>query len=195
MSAQAWLRRATSIFTLPVSVLLLGAACTRTPAAVNRPLPDAAEPAPGACTLATPLVAGIPGSPGHLMPSTRNPNGQSELSGVMRTMQADLAAARTAITGQAPLVPMRARHEKLRCAWPTNPSDRDAQFDANARVYLDAVAALESAAPASRAPAFDGVLNACKACHELTCSGAIVAIEALRLPATATAVPAKTPQK
>lgn len=31
------------------------------------------------CTLETPLIPGVPGSPGHLLPSDRNPNGDSEL--------------------------------------------------------------------------------------------------------------------
>lgn len=138
--------------------------------------PEAAD-----CTLATRLIPGIPGSPGHLIPSPRNPNGQSELSAHMRMMQADLAAARTAILQGAAVVPMLARHRKIRCAWPTRPEDRDEAFDLSARRYLDAVAALDRAAP-SKAAAYTSVLGACRACHEHTCSGAIVAIDALALP-------------
>jgi hypothetical protein len=133
------------------------------------------------CTLATPLVPGVPGSPGHLIVSQRNPNGDSELAVHMRTMQADLAAARAAILEKRPIPPMLARHRKIRCAWPTTPSERNEQFDHSAKAYLDAVAGLEKAAPTAAAPAFEQVLNACRACHEQTCSGAIVAIEALRI--------------
>ena len=45
------------------------------------------------CTLDTPLIPGVPGSPGHLLPSEINPNGVSELAALMRTMQRDLAEA------------------------------------------------------------------------------------------------------
>jgi hypothetical protein len=145
------------------------------------------------CTLATALIPGIPGSPGHLIPSSINPNGQSELSLLMRTMQADLQRARQAIVDGAPLPRLRDRHARVRCSWPTQPSDRSPEFDRNAQGYLTALAALDATSGSSAqtpAQAFDGVLNACRACHERTCSGAIVAIEALRLsPSPAAAKP------
>ena len=148
------------------------------PAAVQAAVPAAV---PATCTLATPLVPGVPGSPGHLIPSAINPNGQSELSGVMRLMQADLKAARTAIEHGEPIVAMAARHAKLRCAWPTRPADRDQRFDENAQVYLAAVTALEAAPKSNAVTAFEQVLGACRSCHEQTCSGALSAISALRL--------------
>lgn len=127
-------------------------------------------------------MPGVPGSPGHLIRSDRNPNGQSELAAHMRTMQADLQGAREAIRrGEHPPA-LRERHRRIRCAWPTNPSDRDARFDGFAQGYLAAVAALD-AAPAPGAAAYERVLDACRACHEQTCSGVLVAIEALRLAA------------
>jgi hypothetical protein len=152
-------------------------------AASSTTAPLEIPPSAADCTLATRLVPGIPGSPGHLIPSPRNPNGQSELSAHMRLMQSDLAAARSAILGGTAVAPMLARHRKIRCAWPTRPADRDEALDASARHYLDAVAALDGAAPSQRAAAFTSVLGACRACHEHTCSGAIVAIDALALPA------------
>jgi hypothetical protein len=140
----------------------------------------ATEPAaPQACTLETPLVPGVPGSPGHLIPTSLNPNGQSELAALMRTMQADLKAAGEAIALQQPVPKMLAKHARIRCSWPTTPSDRTPEFDAFAQAYLAQVAALETAP--SR-PALDRVLNACKSCHEHTCPGPISAIESLRLP-------------
>ncbi len=156
-------------------------------AAVVQPTPSITSAAPLSelCTLATPLVPGIPGSPDHLIPSDINPNGQSELSVHMRSMQAQLKAAQKSITRGEKLPPLLASFAKIRCAWPTNPADRNASFDASAQVYLAAVAALDAAAPGAAAPAYDQVLNACRSCHEHTCSGAIVAIEALRMPKTA----------
>lgn len=149
------------------------------------------------CTLETPLKPGVPGSPGHLLPSPVNPNGQSELAGVMRTMQADLKAARAAVVSgawpapaQAPMTP---RHRKLRCAWPTAAADRNPVFDANAQGYLRALGRLETASKDAAPAAFDQVLDACRSCHERTCSGVLVAIEALRIkPRDPAAAPEKT---
>lgn len=136
------------------------------------------------CTLATPLVPGVPGSPGHLIASERNPNGQSELAALMRTMQRELGDVRTALvhgTARAKLLP---RFAKIRCAWPTQPSERNEGFDGYAQSYLAAVRGLDEATPATAATAYDQVLSACRNCHEQSCSGAIVAIEALRMMGT-----------
>ncbi len=168
---------------------------TASSAASGQPVASAsavgADSAPSAtgqsadCTLQTPLVAGVPGSPGHLIPSTRNPNGQSELAALMRTMEAALKDARPLVAKGQAVGPFAQRFAKIRCSWPTNPSDRDAEFDALATAYLGAVSALDRASGATSAGAFDGVLNACRACHERACGGAIVAINALRLPGSA----------
>lgn len=133
------------------------------------------------CTLQTPLSPGVPGSPGHLIPSTRNPNGQSELAALMRTMEAALKDARPLVAQGQKVGPFAPRFRKIRCSWPTNLGDRDAQFDAFAVAYLSAVAKLDQSSGADSAAAFDGVLSACRSCHERACSGAIVAINALRL--------------
>lgn len=145
------------------------------------------------CTLQTPLSPGVPGSPGHLIPSTRNPNGQSELAALMRTMEAALKDARPLVAQGQKVGPFAARFRKIRCAWPTNLGDRDAQFDAFAVAYLSAVATLDQSSGADSAAAFDGVLNACRSCHERACSGAIVAINALRLAGTDGKVAAPAP--
>lgn len=144
----------------------------------------AIEPkAAATCTLETPLVPGVPGSPGHFIKSAQFPDGQSELAALMRTMQADLKAAGDAIAQGRPVPKMLATHARIRCAWPTTPGDRNPQFDAFAQAYLAQVAALESAPPEEARAAHEGVLNACTACHQQTCPGPIVAIQKLRLPA------------
>jgi hypothetical protein len=155
------------------------------PAAASAPVAaSAALSAPADdCTLETPLVPGVPGSPGHLIPSDINPNGSSELAEMMRTMQRDLGAAREAILAGRPVAPMHARHRKMRCAWPTAASDRNPAFDAFAQGYLANVSALETAPAEGRAAAFTAVLDACKACHQQSCPGPITAIDAMRLPA------------
>lgn len=128
------------------------------------------------CTLATPLMAGVPGSPGHLIPSDINPNGASELATLMRTFVADWKAARVAIEeGKKPGAKF-ATHRKLRCAWPTDANDRNAAYDALAVGYLDAVKRFD-AAPSRET--YNGVLGRCRACHEVTCGGPLEVIDGL----------------
>jgi hypothetical protein len=139
-----------------------------------------AAPAEPSCTLDTPLVPGVPGSPGHLIASERNPNGASELATHMRMMVEDVKAARARLEKGEPLPPLRAKHAKLRCAWPTDPSDRNQAFDAMAQTYLAAVAALDEK-PADPKQAYTNVVKACRSCHEATCDGPIAVIDQLAL--------------
>ena len=143
-------------------------------------VPPQAEP-DGPCTLDTKLIPGIAGSPGHPIPSTINPNGNSELAQLMRTMQADLKRAREAIEKGEKVGPLWPHFRKIRCSWPTNQADRNAAFDTAAQSYLSAVQALESAPISEAKAAYGRVLDGCRACHEQSCSGAIPAIEALRI--------------
>lgn len=154
--------------------------------ACNKPSPPAAAPPPPKvealedCTLATPLKDGVPGSPGHLIPSERNPNGASELATLMRTMVADLEEAKAAVEKRQPVKPLWKRHRKMRCAWPTDLADRNESFDQMAQTYLAQVKALDEK-PADVRLVFSGVVAACQACHENTCPGPIAVIDTLKL--------------
>lgn len=198
MRARLCYRRPVNTHAWLVLLLVAGSGCQRSPAPAPAaapapapaPVPVLAAPEPAAlsseepCTLETPLVPGVPGSPGHLMPSKINPNGQSELSYLMRAMQAELGTARAAIEhGGKPAGPLLPRFRKIRCSWPTNPRDRNESFDALAQSYLTAVSGLDAAPAGGAAAAYERVLDGCRTCHEQSCSGALVAIEALRLPA------------
>jgi hypothetical protein len=172
---------------------VLCAACATAPASTpttepvaektSPPPPPAETPAAAAetdCTLATELVPGIPGSPGHLFPSDINPNGASELAVLMRTMQSELGKAKEAIENGASFPTMYPRFKKMRCAWPTAAADRNQQFDTMAQVYLAQVKALDEK-PADLHTAFNNVITGCVSCHEISCAGPIEAIEKLRL--------------
>lgn len=154
------------------------AACTRAPSAATPPAP---EPE---CTLSTPLIPGVPGSPGHLIPSDLNPNGASELATLMRAMVADLEAGKATLEKGQALPKLWSRHRKMRCAWPTDLHDRNPDFDGMAIHYLTQVQALD--AEPSSAARFNAVVDACRACHENTCPGPIEKIVQLKV-ATAAA--------
>lgn len=155
------------------ATLSLLAGCTRTPPAVV----DAGPP-PDDCTLATVLQPGLPGSPGHLIPSELNPNGASELATLMRTFVADWKDARVKLEADAGVLAARLPvHRKMRCAWPTAADDRNPTFDGLAVHYLLKVKAFD--AQPSRAT-YEGVLDGCKACHEVSCGGPLELIEGLR---------------
>jgi hypothetical protein len=171
----------------PATTLLLSFALAACGAPPGGPVePATTTPAVAAvvddCTADTPLVPGVPGSPGHLVPTEISPDGQSELALMMRTMQADLRTAREAIVAGKPLAGMRERHRKMRCSWPTTASDRNPVFDGFAQAYLAKVAVLDAAPPAQATEAYHAVLDACRACHQQSCPGPIAAIEALRIP-------------
>lgn len=150
------------------------------------PLPPDAE-----CTLETPLVPGVPGSPGHLIASTIHPAGASELATLMRVMLDDVDRRRQQLLGatDGARVPMHDVHRRMRCAWTTEGHARDAAFDAFAQAYLGAVRRLD-AAPEDPA-AFDAVVTGCRLCHEQKCRGPIGRIEKLRLTASATTTAAR----
>jgi hypothetical protein len=147
-------------------------------------VPDAASPAQAeTCTLQTPLVPGVPGSPGHFIPSEINPNGASELAALMRRFVSDWRSVQGALREHKALPKGFApQHAKVRCAWPTDPQDRNAVFDGLAVNYLGAVRAYE-AAPAART--FNAVVASCRACHEQTCGGPLVVIDSLQVPESA----------
>ena len=106
--------------------------------------PDAAVPAAAAtddadCNLSTPLQPGIPGSPGNLIKSPRNPNGDSELAVLMRQFVDDLREVRMLAEAGQPLRKLLPVHRRMRCAWPTKPDERNERFDTLAQGYLAAV--------------------------------------------------------
>lgn len=160
---------------LCLSSVLLLSTCASPRAATPTP-PEVIEVP---CTFETTLVPGVPGSPGHPLPSTLHPEGASELAMLMRAMEKDLGLVRDALRkGERP-PRLSPRHRRIRCSWPTDPADRTATFDALAQTYLAQVEALDAQPTPTRA-AFEHVLDGCAACHQNSCPGAIAAIDALR---------------
>jgi hypothetical protein len=158
-----------------LALTLLLAACTK-PAPAPATVIDAGPP-PDDCTLATKLEPGVPGSPGHLIASEINPNGASELATLMRRFVADWKEARVKLEADAGVAARFPVHRRMRCSWPTDLQDRNAAFDGMAVTYLERVKAFD--AKPSR-ETYEGVLDGCQACHEVTCGGPLEVIEGLR---------------
>ncbi|MBL9075853.1 MAG: hypothetical protein JNL08_00030 [Planctomycetes bacterium] len=140
---------------------------------------EAAQPVPSDadCNLNTPLVPGIPGSPGHLIVSSRNPNGDSELSVLMRVFVDDLNEVRAAVLAHQPPKKLFPTHRKMRCAWPTKPSERNADFDARAQAYLANVAAFDHDPGQAT---YNAIINGCIACHSQSCGGPLDFIDGMK---------------
>lgn len=129
------------------------------------------------CTLATELVPGIPGSPGHPIKSARNPNGDSELSFLMRQFVDDWYEARSLLAEGKPVPARFAVHRKMRCSWHTKPHERNETYDGMAQGYLAMVQAFDAAPSQST---YNAVIQSCVSCHNITCGGVIDFIETLR---------------
>lgn len=128
------------------------------------------------CNLHTPLRPGVPGSPGNLIVSSRNPNGDSELSVLMRRFVDDLRDARPRLEKGEPVSALFAVHRTMRCAWPTKPDERNERFDAMAIAYLHLVRAYD-AAPGK--DTYNGIIAGCIACHSQSCGGPIDFIDGM----------------
>lgn len=171
---------------------LLLAACaaeeTTDPQQTNEPAPQAAgagNPEGGAsdpyddsdCNLQTVLDPNKPGAPGHLIESPRNPNGDSELAVLMRKFVEQLKENRLRVKGGESVEKLWPSHRTMRCAWPTNPKERNEGYDGRAQSYLATVRAFDEA-PSKET--YNAVVNACIQCHQINCGGVIGFIETLR---------------
>lgn len=180
---------------LSILAALAIAACTKEadvtqPAAASAAAPAATPAAPKSVppgfgplpadlevSLATPLVPGIPGSPGHLIVSERNPNGDSELSHLMRLFVDDLQAARATIEAGGKPPELYHKHRRIRAAWPSKADERNEAFDMRAQGYLAAVRAFDAA---HTADTFNAIIASCIACHSVSCGGPIDFIDGMK---------------
>lgn len=140
--------------------------------------PAAADPCDDSdCNLQTALDPNKPGAPGHLIESPRNPNGDSELAVLMRRMVEQLKENRLRVKGGESIERMWPAHRTMRCAWPTNPDERNEGYDGRAQSYLATVRAFDEAPSQAT---YNGVVNGCIACHQVNCGGVIGFLETLR---------------
>ena len=150
-----------------------------TPVASAGALPPASPEVPVDCTHRTTLKAGIPGSPGHLIETSYNPNGASELSVLMREMLDAMKERREVLMAGGVPKPFP-DYTKMKCSWPTVPSDRSAKYDAMADNMLGAIEGFNK--DTTKSDAYQEIVRACVSCHQNTCPGPIRAIRPLALP-------------
>jgi len=129
------------------------------------------------CNLETVLDPNKPGAPGHLIESPRNPNGDSELAVLMRKFVEQLKENRLRVKNGETVEKLWPTHRTMRCAWPTNPKERNAGYDGRAQSYLAMVRTFDEA-PSKES--YNAVVNACIQCHQVNCGGVIGFIETLR---------------
>lgn len=153
----------------PVTSQPAEADATAPAAATSAPVASATAVAADAdCNLTTVLKPGIPGSPGHLIQSARNPNGDSELAVLMRRFVDDLQTVRPKLEAGEKVAPLLPVHRTMRCAWPTKPEERNQQYDLRAQAYLAAVTAFDQAPGKDT---YNAMLAGCIACHSVSCGG------------------------
>lgn len=171
---------------LPIlAVLFAFAACSTEPAPAA-PMPQATDAAATAevaavaddadCNFQTPLVPGIPGSPGHLIVSSRNPNGDSELAVLMRQFVDDLREVRVLVEAGQPVKKLLPVHRKMRCAWTTKQSDRNLGFDGRAQSYLATVRMFDQAPSQA---SYNAMIAGCISCHAQSCGGPLDFIDSM----------------
>ncbi len=110
-----------------------------------------------------------------------NPNGDSELALLMRSMYDDGMAMKLAIkNGDAPLSHIDI--SKLYTSEPTVTGKADTpEYQAFALAYEAAFKGLGQAQEDQKAQAYKTLVNSCIACHKSVCPGPIVRIEKMKL--------------
>ena len=137
------------------------------------------------CTIQTPLKPGIPGSPGNPITSKINPNGDSELSSLMRKMLNDLNNLRGLVLSGSSNIPQISGHERILCTWPTQPDIRGELFGSLSKTYLSALQSFESQQTPDK-HSYNAVVAGCLGCHNSFCPGPIHLIQSLWIESSAT---------
>ncbi len=110
-----------------------------------------------------------------------NPNGDSELSLLMRAMFEDGMKMKAQIEkGKKPKVSIDVK--QIHTAEATDPErQKIPQFDVFAQTFVQAVEALQQAEPEEAKKYYNGMVNACMNCHQYICPGPTVKIKKLYL--------------
>ena len=137
----------------------------------------AEEKPPLECNYTTPLQPGIPGSPNNLIMLENRPSGVSELAALMREMLDVMKEARGQLKSKTPVTALK-NYERMKCAWPTDMSNRTAQYDALADLTIDAIHRFNERPSED---SYNTIVATCISCHQQRCPGPMAAIQPLVL--------------
>lgn len=110
-----------------------------------------------------------------------NPNGDSELALLMRTMFDESMAAKQLIEDGKPAPNFSEQFVTIHTAKETDPTVRTDEFRALSEVFLKQVELLEQANDENRVAAHNNMVASCLACHKAYCPGPMVKIKKLRI--------------
>lgn len=105
----------------------------------------------------------------------------SEMALLMEQMYEENMAVKERIVKGEEVGVFNADYVKMHTAQMTDPKDRNAEFEAFSKVFLEAQQRIYTEQGEEQINAFNGMVNSCVACHKLSCTGPIPRIEKLRI--------------
>ncbi len=126
-------------------------------------------------------VASTTDSASCATPSSRNPNGESELSSLMRKMQDNSIALRTMVEkGELPK-DLPKEFVAIYTAKPTDADTKHESFNRFAANYLSNLELVYQSDQSNFKQHYNQLVNACESCHMEHCPGPLKAIAKLKL--------------
>jgi len=116
------------------------------------------------------------------MPSSVNPNGDSELALLMREMADWTDSCKAAITSKREVPNAPANLKTLHTAKRTDPNIDEKVFSSMASLYQSRVTEFQAATDANRVELFNAMVQGCVSCHENFCHGPLVRINKMLIP-------------
>jgi hypothetical protein len=116
------------------------------------------------------------------MPSSVNPNGDSELALLMREMADWTDSCKAAITSGREVPAAPANLKTLHAAKRTDPNIDEKIFSSMASLYQSRVTDFQAATDANRVQLFNAMVQGCVSCHENFCHGPLVRINKMMIP-------------
>lgn len=109
-----------------------------------------------------------------------NPNGDSELALLMRSMFEEALYVKQQIENGKP-VKINVDHEKILSAHATEPEKAASpEYKAFAQTYLMTIENLRKATPEDLPDLYDNLVASCSTCHQALCPGPLARIEQLK---------------
>ncbi len=106
----------------------------------------------------------------------------SEMALLMEQMYEENLALKERIEKGEEVGVFNTDYVKMHTAEMTDPRDRNDEFEAYSKVFLEAQERIFTVDRTGQVQAFNGMVNSCVACHKLSCTGPIPRIEKLRIP-------------